>query len=81
MKDYHQNIRLVAVRLAYHDESSEVQVRHVRNAVESLRTSGIRRRSWYNRPESEITAGFTIMGLAWASPDACNALFGAPVDC
>ena len=75
-KDYDKNVRRIAVRLAHHAKAERVLAQHVHQAVQCLHESGLKKRPWYQRPEAEISAGFTCMGLAWGSPDVCASLFG-----
>lgn len=75
-REYQENVRRVAVRLARHSQCERVLEQHVTQAVFVLHESGLKRRGLLRRPELEISAGFSIMGIGWGSPDVCNALFG-----
>lgn len=75
-KEYHENVRRVAVRLARHSQCERVLEQHVTQAVSSLHESGLKKRGWLWRPETEISVGYSLLGAGWGAPDVCNSVWG-----
>ncbi len=62
-------------QLARHEEADNVDRRHVGEAFEALARLGLRRRSWWRRPELEVGFGSFLLGLGLASPDVLPVFF------
>jgi hypothetical protein len=73
--DFKANLNDVAEAFARHDRHPQVSEAHVDRAFEAIVHSGMCRRRWIDRPESEASAGAFLVGFAFACPDAIGLLF------
>jgi hypothetical protein len=72
--DFRANLKAVAEAFARHDSHPQVSESHVDRAFEAVAYSGMCRRRWIDRPESEASAGAFLVGFAFACPDAISLL-------
>ena len=73
-EEFEENIRRLSVRLARHESHLYVDPRHVNEAVDCLKKSGLNRVVWYRRPELIFGFGTGLFCLSFSFPDGVGAL-------
>lgn len=66
---FKERLRAIAELLADQDAANVVDVKHVDQAFDTLKQSGVIQRPWWQRGEFTITVGGILFAIAGALPD------------
>ena len=66
VKQYEDNVRRMAVRLAIHENSNTIGERHVNNAHEALIRSGLSMMPWFKSQRFKTSVGGFFVGASFS---------------
>lgn len=80
VENFDIDLRGIARSIARHQNAEAVLRNHVDEAFDCLARAGLKRLTWWRRPEFEVGFGSFIFGLALASPDVLGVWFPNSAD-